>query len=109
MLAQQAMSFEAMSEEEARRSLAPVIGQPFDLDHSGKYWFVHLDSPRERTRRKRVDGFVPTLFFDPACPCCQPFLRDGAIIVCTGTEMVGMRLLPGGLFEAVVLRGDKGH
>ncbi len=85
-----------------------MFGKQVAMDLAGKFCLVHLDSPVESMRQERVAGFDPAEFFDPSCPMCKPFLDEGAFMVYTGDELLGMRTLPGGLVEAVMLRPGGG-
>lgn len=78
-----------------------------DVRKAGIYW--HADVGHALSPAAFVDeakNFVGQVFFDPGCPHCAPFLTDGAIIIhdhpVQGTFAV--RLIGGGLFEAVFLK-----
>jgi len=85
-----------------------MFGKEAATDLSGKFCLVHLDSPAEDSRQERVAGFDPAAFFDPKCPMCKPFLDEGAFMVYTGDDLLGMRTLPDGMVEAVMLRPGGG-
>ena len=80
-----------------------AFGGGVRVDFRGKFGFVHLDDPQSEVRQKRLSSFVPHLFFDPQCQCCRPFLNNGALMVCDGESIVGMRPLGDGAFETVLL------
>jgi hypothetical protein len=71
---------------------------------AGKFCLVHLDGADEEAQAKRAKAFRPEAFFDADCPHCAPFLKDGAFMVYADGELVGMRLLGGGMSETVILR-----
>jgi hypothetical protein len=85
------------------RTVKKMFGKEALWDRKGSFVFVHLDEPARKAREDRYIHFDPTLFFDPTCPHCQPFLNDGAFMVYTPDEMVGMRVMKDGLFETVML------
>ena len=85
------------------RTVKKMFGKEALWDRKGSYVFVHLDAPDRNAREERFNSFDPTLFFDPACPHCQPFLNDGAFMVYTPDEVVGMRMMKDGMFETVML------
>jgi len=90
------------------RKAKRMFGREVATDLSGKFCLVHLDSPAETMRQERVTAFDPAEFFDPKCPMCKPFLDEGAFMVYTGDELLGMRTLPDGMVEAVMLRPGAG-
>ncbi|MBM4352881.1 MAG: hypothetical protein FJ109_03650 [Deltaproteobacteria bacterium] len=85
------------------RTARRMFGRQVAADLSGEFCLVHLDSPPKDQRQERVTGFDPAVFFDSKCPMCKPFLDDGAYMVYTGDDLLGMRLLDDGLVEAVML------
>ena len=100
------MNMESLSDNRVSELVKRVFGPEAMWDRKGRYCFVHMDEIGEEARRERVDGFVSTLFFDPACPCCQPFLTDGAFMVYDGHCVTGARMLSNGTFETVMLASD---
>ena len=100
------MKLRKMSVKKLVRTLKQYFDKGFLWDRRGDFVFVHLDEPTQLERNSRIQQFSPTMFFDPGCPHCQPFLNDGAIMVFVDNELIGMRLLPGGTFETVMLRSD---
>lgn len=98
------MEISKMSRGKLASLVHKVFGEEVVWERKGSFCFVHLDSPKAQVRRKRVDEFTPTGFFDPECPHCRPFIEQGALMVYTGSDLVGMRLLGDGRFETVMLR-----
>ncbi len=92
----------------SRKRLARIIKKMFGKETSwnqrGDFCFVHLDAIPKEVRMARADEFSPTDFFDPNCPHCKPFLDEGAIMVYTEEDLVGVRLLDDGMVETVMLR-----
>lgn len=70
--------------------------------------FVHVFPLKEKMTIEQMedvaDKFNPLDFFDETCPHCKPFLDDGAVMLHDESDLIGMRLLKGGLFETVMLR-----
>jgi hypothetical protein len=100
------MKIGKMNVRKLRRTLRELFGAETPWSREGNYCFVHLDGARSAERSHRVETFEPTRFFDPSCPHCKPFLDDGAIMIFTGEDVLGMRLLGGGRFETVMLRRE---
>lgn len=77
---------------------------------SGKYIHAHVDLTEESEElgawEKEVENFEPTDFFNTGCPHCQPFLDDGAIMVSTSEDLVGIRPVGNGQVETVWLRSN---
>ena len=100
------MKMEKLSKKRVSRLVKKFFGPKAQWDRKGRYCFVHMDDIDENARRERVDGFVSSLFFDPTCPCCQPFLKDGAFMIYDGNCVTGMRVLKNNTFETVMLASD---
>lgn len=84
---------------------AELFDRDSPTDMVGLFCLVHLDRPRPEVRRKRVEEFTPEMIFDPNCPHCAPFLKQGAYILYTPEGPFGLRLLPDRTFEMVGLTG----
>jgi hypothetical protein len=99
------MKLRAMSDRAVTRLVEGLFGPGIPHDRKGSHCLVHLDAPGDEERARRNEGFDPSEFFDAGCPHCQPFLADGAIMVFDGPEVVGLRMLAGGMFESVCKLG----
>ncbi len=86
--------------------VAEVFGKNVPYDEVGVHCLVHLDRPSAQVRQTRVNEFTPTIIFDPDCPHCQPFLKQGAYIMYTKDGPYGLRLLPNNTYEMVGLTPD---
>jgi len=100
------MKLGKMSAKKLARTLKRFFGRDVQWERSGNYAFVHLDGAGTAEMKERVTMFEPTEFFDPNCPHCEPFLKNGAIMVYLENEVIGMRLLSNGMFETVMLTGS---
>lgn len=99
---QKDLTIEELQEKGIFAPEAPILKE-------GKFFHVFMeDLPLSEElgveRHRAVKAFEPTDFFDPTCPHCKPFLDEGAIMVYTETNLVGMRLLENGLIETVMLQ-----
>jgi len=98
------MNVAQMSKRKLRATLARLFGSDVRWSVEGNYCFVHLDGASAQERQLRARSFAPTLFFDPSCPCCRPFLEEGAFMVYADKELMGVRMLNNHQLEMVVLR-----
>ncbi len=97
------MKIGEMSEAKLATEVVRVFGKKAVWSRRSQFCFVHLDEADQQVREDRMLTFVPTLFFDPKCSCCSPFLADGAFIVYDDEGMVGLRRIGRNTFESVVL------
>ena len=96
-------TFKKMSPRKLKSTLKRMFGNAVH-DAKGRFVLVHTDSPTPEVRAARLDSFDAALFFDEGCPHCQPFIDDGALMVYTEDDLVGIRLLNSGQVETVMLR-----
>jgi len=91
--------------------IASLFGPKQEWDTVGKFCLVQLDDLSKDERTERVDSFDPARLFDNNCPCCQPFLAKGAIIIYEPEAIHALRLGPKGTFEmaAFPLGGDSSN
>lgn len=101
------MKLKKLSTGRLTKLVRSTFGKSALWDRRDAYCFVHLDGPDDKLRAERLEAFVPSLFFDPHCPCCEPFLKDGAFMVFDGDSIVGLRPLGNGSFESVVLSAQE--
>jgi len=83
-----------------------MFGKGTEYDISGKFCHVYLTETDEEARKEIKKKFDPEQFFDPQCPHCTPFLNEGALMVYTEQDLVGVRLLADGMVETVMLRNN---
>jgi hypothetical protein len=86
------------------RAIARLFGKGTPWNRQGDFCFVHLDAADASRQQSRSDTFNAAEFFDVECPHCRPFLEDGAIMVYTEDDLMGIRLLDSGMVETVMLR-----
>lgn len=98
------MKLSRWSRKRLGRIIRKMFGKETSWNQRGDFCFVHLDETPREVRTARADEFSPTDFFDPTCPHCKPFLDDGAIMVFSDDDLLGLRLLDNGMVETVMLR-----
>ena len=98
------MKISSWNKKKLERTIIKMFGKGTRRFHRGDFVFVHLESEPADDESERDSRFEPTDFFDPECPHCRPFLEDGAIMVYTDEDLVGIRLLESGMFETVMLK-----
>ena len=87
--------------------IASFFGPKQEWDAVGKFCLVQLDDLSKNERTERVDNFDPTQLFDTNCPCCQPFLTQGAIVIYEPEAIHALRLGPKGTIEMAAFPVDK--
>jgi hypothetical protein len=95
------MDVSRMSDGELEKMVRVFFGKAVPWDRKGAQCLVHLDRPREETRKARVERFHPLDLFDPSCPHCQPLLEHGAFVVFDGDAFLGMNPRPDGQIEYI--------
>ena len=95
---------ERMSKSKLQRVVERMFGKGHAHEFKGKFVLVHVDDPTPEVRAARLDVFDAAEFFDANCPHCRPFLDDGALMAYVEEDLVGIRLLPSGECETVMLR-----
>ncbi len=88
--------------------IASLFGPKQEWDAVGKFCLVQLDDLSKDEQTERVDNFDPTRLFDNNCPCCQPFLVKGAIVIYEPEAIHALRLGPKGTFEMAAFPVDRG-
>jgi len=96
-----------MNDRAVEMLVRKVFGPGIPFDRTGRFCYVHMDNPSEKLRQERRETFKPEHFFDPKCPHCRPFLKDGAFMVFDQGEVMGVRMLGEGIMESVCLLPQK--
>ena len=106
---EETMNIEEVKKGALTRTVNKTFGKGTPYVRFGKYAHVFMNGASEENMKETSESFEPTDFFDKGCPHCEPFLQNGAIMVHSeGDSLIGMRMLPGGMFETVILTAPRG-
>lgn len=101
------MKFRSIAKMDVTKWMKLCWNKTYPFARVGNYVHIHTDKAPMDLQKERETTFRAETFFDPECPCCQPFLKEGALIIYgqdPSGNPVAIRPAEGEAAEIVILR-----